>query len=162
MLAAKKGHIVNISSDAARQLFGALTVYNAAKAFVQVFSKGLRAECVGTGLRVTDVQPGDTATGLIMRNDDPEAAEKMGVNSDHRGDRRGGGGRTVLFGSEGRGGCRPVRCDRAGARGDSRSSHRTERPDVRGSNVDECVGRISLLKGVRVILRYGSGCIVLL
>eukprot|EP00588_Corethron_pennatum_P016085 CAMPEP_0194303504 /NCGR_PEP_ID=MMETSP0171-20130528/1358_1 /TAXON_ID=218684 /ORGANISM="Corethron pennatum, Strain L29A3" /LENGTH=261 /DNA_ID=CAMNT_0039054425 /DNA_START=14 /DNA_END=799 /DNA_ORIENTATION=- len=79
MLAAKKGHIVNISSDAARQLFGALTVYNAAKAFVQVFSKGLRAECVGTGLRVTDVQPGDTATGLIMRNDDPEAAEKMGV-----------------------------------------------------------------------------------
>ncbi|KAH8086123.1 hypothetical protein JL720_7324 [Aureococcus anophagefferens] len=73
------GHFVNISSDAAKTLFGALTVYNAAKAFVSVFSKGLRAECVGTGLRVTDVQPGDTATNLIQRNDDAEAAEKMGV-----------------------------------------------------------------------------------
>jgi len=79
MLAAKAGHIVNISSDAAKQLFGALTVYNASKAFVSTFSKGLRAECVGTGLRVTDVQPGDTATALIMGNDDAEAAEKMGV-----------------------------------------------------------------------------------
>jgi len=80
MLKAKTGHIVNISSDAARTVFPALTVYNAAKSFVQVFSKGLRAECVGTGLRVTDVQPGDTATNLLMANSDKEAAEKMGVN----------------------------------------------------------------------------------
>ena len=79
MLAAKSGHIINISSDAARTVFPALTVYNAAKAFVNVFSKGLRAECVGTGLRVTDIQPGDTATNLIMTNSDKEAAEKMGV-----------------------------------------------------------------------------------
>jgi len=79
MLAAKRGHVVNVSSDAARQLFGALTVYNAAKAFVHVFSRGLRAECVGTGLRVTDIQPGDTATNLIQANDDAEAAAKMGV-----------------------------------------------------------------------------------
>ena len=81
MLAAKRGHVVNISSDAARTLFGALTVYNAAKAFVHVFSKGLRAECVGTGLRVTDIQPGDTATNLIVKNDDAEAAAKMGARS---------------------------------------------------------------------------------
>ncbi len=45
-----------------------------------MFSKGLRAECVGTGLRVTDVQPGDTATNLIMKNSDSEAAAKMGVH----------------------------------------------------------------------------------
>jgi NADP-dependent 3-hydroxy acid dehydrogenase YdfG len=79
MLAAKAGHVVNISSDAARTVFPALTVYNAAKAFVQVFSKGLRAECVGTGVRVTDIQPGDTATNLIMANSDREAADKTGV-----------------------------------------------------------------------------------
>jgi len=79
MLEAKTGHIVNISSDAAKTIFPALSVYNASKAFVAVFSKGLRAECVGTGLRVTDVQPGDTATNLIMKNSDPEAAEKLGV-----------------------------------------------------------------------------------
>jgi NADP-dependent 3-hydroxy acid dehydrogenase YdfG len=80
MLQSKSGHIVNISSDAAKTVFPALTVYNASKAFVRMFSKGLRAECVGTGVRVTDVQPGDTATNLIMRNSDSEAAEKVGVS----------------------------------------------------------------------------------
>lgn len=79
MLAAKSGHIVNISSDAARQVFPALAVYNASKAFVNVFSKSVRAECVGTGIRVTDVQPGDTATNLVMKNTDLEAANKVGV-----------------------------------------------------------------------------------
>ena len=79
MLSAKSGHIINISSDAAKTVFPALTVYNASKAFVATFSKGLRAECVGTGLRVTDIQPGDTATNLILQNSDQEAAEKMGV-----------------------------------------------------------------------------------
>jgi len=79
MLEAKTGHIVNISSDAAKTIFPALSVYNASKAFVAVFTKGLRAECVGTGLRVTDIQPGDTATNLILKNSDAEAAEKLGV-----------------------------------------------------------------------------------
>ena len=59
------GHIINISSDAARMLFPALSVYCASKAFVQMFSKGLRAECVGSGVRVTDIQPGDVKTNLI-------------------------------------------------------------------------------------------------
>merc|ERR1719162_2949216 len=77
MVERKSGHIVNISSDAAKTVFPALTVYNAAKAFVSVFTKGLRAECVGTGLRVTDIQPGDTATNLIQTNSDQEAARKM-------------------------------------------------------------------------------------
>jgi len=79
MLKAGTGHFVNISSDAARTLFPALTVYNASKAFVNTFSRGLRAECVGTGIRVTDIQPGDTATNLIMQNSDQEAADKLGV-----------------------------------------------------------------------------------
>lgn len=79
MLGNKAGHIVNVSSDAAKQVFPALAVYNASKAFVNIFSKSLRAECVGTGIRVTDIQPGDTATNLIMKNTDLEAASKVGV-----------------------------------------------------------------------------------
>jgi len=79
MVKRKHGHVVNISSDAARTVFPALTVYNAAKAFVNVFSKGLRAESVGTGCRVTDIQPGDVATDLLMQNSDKEAADKVGV-----------------------------------------------------------------------------------
>ncbi|CAE8595588.1 unnamed protein product [Polarella glacialis] len=79
MVDRKCGHIVNISSDAARTIFPALTVYNAAKSYIQVLSKGLRAEAVGTGVRVTDVQPGDVATDLIVNNTDSEAAAKVGV-----------------------------------------------------------------------------------
>eukprot|EP00746_Dinoflagellata_sp_MGD_P125528 gnl/MRDRNA2_/MRDRNA2_60289_c0_seq1.p1 gnl/MRDRNA2_/MRDRNA2_60289_c0~~gnl/MRDRNA2_/MRDRNA2_60289_c0_seq1.p1 ORF type:complete len:313 (+),score=38.90 gnl/MRDRNA2_/MRDRNA2_60289_c0_seq1:70-1008(+) len=80
MLTAQSGHIVNVSSDAARQIFPALAVYNASKAFVNTFSKSLRGECVGTGIRVTDIQPGDTATNLVMENTDTEAAGKVGVS----------------------------------------------------------------------------------
>ena len=47
MRARGAGHILNISSDCSRMLFPALSVYCASKAFVQMFSKGLRAECVG-------------------------------------------------------------------------------------------------------------------
>merc|ERR1719399_1138075 len=80
MVERKTGHIVNISSDAARTVFPALTVYNAAKTYVQVLSKGLRAEAVGTGVRVTDIQPGDVRTGLLLQNSDSEAASKVGVS----------------------------------------------------------------------------------
>lgn len=80
MVERKGGHIVNISSDAARTVFPALTVYNAAKTYVQVLSKGLRAESVGTGVKVTDIQPGDVGTDLIMKNSDAEAAAKCGVS----------------------------------------------------------------------------------
>jgi len=62
MLSAGCGHIINISSDAARTIFPALAVYNASKAFVSTFSK-----------------PGDVATNLIMKNTDEEAASKVGV-----------------------------------------------------------------------------------
>eukprot|EP00300_Choanocystis_sp_HF-7_P025682 c27775_g1_i1.p1 GENE.c27775_g1_i1~~c27775_g1_i1.p1 ORF type:complete len:265 (-),score=66.42 c27775_g1_i1:35-829(-) len=79
MIQRRSGHIVNISSDAARTVFPALSVYNATKAFVTTFSKGLRAECVGTGVKVTDIQPGDVATNLIVNNTDREAAAKLGV-----------------------------------------------------------------------------------
>lgn len=80
MVERKTGHIINISSDAARTVFPALTVYNAAKSYVQVLSKGLRAEAVNTGVKVTDIQPGDVGTDLIMNNSDKEAAEKLGVS----------------------------------------------------------------------------------
>lgn len=80
MISRKHGHVVNISSDAARTVFPALSVYNASKSFVTTFSKSLRAELVGTGVRVTDIQPGDAATNLITKNTDFEAAEKLGVS----------------------------------------------------------------------------------
>lgn len=73
------GHIVNISSDAGRRIFPSLAVYCASKYFVEAMSEGLRRELVGTGLRVTTIQPGDCATDLVMNNTDKEAAEEQGV-----------------------------------------------------------------------------------
>ncbi|DAZ99590.1 TPA: hypothetical protein N0F65_001418 [Lagenidium giganteum] len=56
MLERKSGHIVNISSDAGRQVFAGLGVYSASKMFVEAISKALRLENVGSGLRVTSIQ----------------------------------------------------------------------------------------------------------
>lgn len=79
MMTRKSGHLINVSSDAAIQIFPALSVYGASKAFVHSFTQGLRAECVGTGVRVTELLPGDVRTNLVMTNSDKEAAEKVGV-----------------------------------------------------------------------------------
>ena len=54
-------------------------VYNASKAFVHSFCTGLRCELVGSGVRVSEIQPGDVRTDLIVKNSDAEAASKVGV-----------------------------------------------------------------------------------
>lgn len=79
MMDRKMGHIVNISSDAARRMFPCLAVYCASKMFVQQVAEGMRRELVGSGIRITDVQPGDVKTGLVLHNTDEEAAKQMGV-----------------------------------------------------------------------------------
>ena len=79
MIERGSGHIVNISSDAGRRIFPSLAVYCASKYFVEAMSEGLRREVVGTGLKVTTIQPGDCATDLVMNNTDKEAAEEQGV-----------------------------------------------------------------------------------
>ncbi|CAM9899627.1 unnamed protein product [Discosporangium mesarthrocarpum] len=75
------GHIVNISSDAGRRIFPCLSVYCASKYFVEALSEGLQREVVGTGVKVTTIQPGDCATDLVMNNTDHEAASSIGVQT---------------------------------------------------------------------------------
>lgn len=53
-----RGHIVNIGSTAANYPYAGGNVYGATKAFVRQFSLNLRADLHGTGVRVTDVEPG--------------------------------------------------------------------------------------------------------
>ncbi|KAG5192351.1 non ribosomal peptide synthase [Tribonema minus] len=73
------GHIVNISSDAGRRVFPALAVYSGTKFFVEALSEGLRREVVGTGVRVTTIQPGDVSTDLVVNNTDAATAAAIGV-----------------------------------------------------------------------------------
>ncbi|KAL4816794.1 hypothetical protein BDW67DRAFT_42943 [Aspergillus spinulosporus] len=81
MLARGKGHIVAISSDAGRKVFPGLGVYSASKFFVEATLQALRLETAGQGLRVTAVQPGNTATDLLGMSTDAEAIKKYGEPS---------------------------------------------------------------------------------
>lgn len=78
MLSRGRGHIVAISSDAGRKVFPGLGVYSASKFFVEATLQALRLETAGSGLRVTSIQPGNTATDLLGMSTDAEAVEKYG------------------------------------------------------------------------------------
>ena len=58
MVARGRGHIVNLGSVAAEYPYPGGNVYGATKAFVRQFSLNLRADLLGSGVRVTDVEPG--------------------------------------------------------------------------------------------------------
>ena len=60
MVARNRGHVVNIGSPAGSYPYPGGHVYGASKAFVKQFSLGLKADLAGTGVRVTNVEPGLT------------------------------------------------------------------------------------------------------
>lgn len=57
-----KGHIVNLSSTAGLEAYEGGNVYGGTKAFVQMISKSLRIDLLGSGIRVTDIAPGAVNT----------------------------------------------------------------------------------------------------
>jgi 3-hydroxy acid dehydrogenase/malonic semialdehyde reductase len=58
MVARNRGHVVNLGSIAATYPYPGGNVYGATKAFVRQFSLNLRADLLGTKIRVTDIEPG--------------------------------------------------------------------------------------------------------
>ncbi len=58
MVARNRGHVVNLGSIAGEFPYPGGNVYGASKAFVHQFSLNLRADLLGTQLRVTDIEPG--------------------------------------------------------------------------------------------------------
>ncbi|WP_334052746.1 SDR family NAD(P)-dependent oxidoreductase [Burkholderia cepacia] len=58
MIERGRGHILNLGSVAGSYPYAGGNVYGATKAFVRQFSLNLRADLLGTPLRVTDVEPG--------------------------------------------------------------------------------------------------------
>ena len=65
MLAAKRGLVINLSSNAAFQPVPTMAVYAATKAFVLSFTEALWQETLGTGVRVLALCPGATETGFF-------------------------------------------------------------------------------------------------
>jgi serine 3-dehydrogenase (NADP+) len=75
-LIARKGAIINISSVAATYPYPGGNVYGGTKAFVTQFSRNLRSDLHGTGVRVTSIEPGAVATEFwFVRTGDKVASE---------------------------------------------------------------------------------------
>ncbi len=78
MVARGRGHVFNLGSVAGNYAYPGGNVYGATKAFVRQFSLNLRADLVGTPLRVTDIEPGlcggTEFSNVRYRGDDSKAA----------------------------------------------------------------------------------------
>lgn len=73
------GHIVNIGSTAGSWPYPGGNVYGGTKAFVQQFSRNLRADLLGSKVRVTNLAPGmaESEFSEVRFNGDVESAAKV-------------------------------------------------------------------------------------
>ena len=62
MIARGRGHVVNLGSVAGSFAYPGGNVYGATKAFVERFSANLRADLLGTPIRITSIEPGMVET----------------------------------------------------------------------------------------------------
>jgi len=74
-----RGHVVNIGSVAASWPYPGGNTYGATKAFVQQFSRNLRADLHGTGVRVTNIEPGlaESEFSVVRFGGDKDKAAKV-------------------------------------------------------------------------------------
>lgn len=84
MVTRKTGHIINIGSIAGNYAYPGGNVYGACKAFVRQFSLNLRADLPGTGVRVTNIEPGmvETQFSLSRFKGDKAKADAVYANTD--------------------------------------------------------------------------------
>lgn len=77
MLARNAGHIVNVGSMAGNYPYPGANVYGATKAFVKQFSLNLRADLLGSNIRVTNLEPGlaETEFSEVRLGDKDKATE---------------------------------------------------------------------------------------
>ncbi len=79
MVKRNRGHIVNLGSVAGDWPYPGGNVYGSTKAFVKQFSRSLRADLLGTAIRVTNVEPGlaESEFSIVRFKGDEEKAKKV-------------------------------------------------------------------------------------
>ncbi len=79
MVESGRGHIINLGSVAADNPYLGSNVYGATKAFVRQFTRNLRADLLGTGVRVTEIAPGlaETEFSIIRFKGDRKQAANV-------------------------------------------------------------------------------------
>lgn len=84
LVARGRGHVVNIGSTAAEWPYPGGNVYGATKAFVHQFSMNLRADLLGTPIRVSNIEPGlcgGTEFSAVRFHGDQAKADKVYENT---------------------------------------------------------------------------------
>ena len=74
-----KGHVVNLGSIAGSYPYPGGNTYGATKAFVMQFSRNLRADLHGTGVRVTNIEPGLAESEFSVIRFKGDASKAAGV-----------------------------------------------------------------------------------
>jgi 3-hydroxy acid dehydrogenase/malonic semialdehyde reductase len=80
MVARDSGHVVNLGSIAGYYPYPGGHVYGATKAFVKQFTLNLKADLIGTHVRVTDIEPGlcgGTEFSTVRFGGDQSRADKV-------------------------------------------------------------------------------------
>ncbi|RIY33576.1 NADP-dependent 3-hydroxy acid dehydrogenase [Psittacicella melopsittaci] len=81
-----RGYIINLGSIAGTYPYPGGNIYGATKAFVRQFSLNLRADLAGTGVRVTNLEPGlcgDTEFSQVRFRGDLDKAAQVYANIDY-------------------------------------------------------------------------------
>ncbi|WP_144392205.1 SDR family oxidoreductase [Pleionea sediminis] len=79
MVERNKGHIINIGSIAGSYAYPGGNAYGGTKAYVQQFSRNLRADLIGKKVRVTNIEPGlaETEFSVVRFHGDIDKAKNV-------------------------------------------------------------------------------------
>jgi 3-hydroxy acid dehydrogenase/malonic semialdehyde reductase len=79
MVERRRGHIIVITSIAAREVYQLGVIYCATKHALSAIARGLRLELQGHGIKVTEIAPGMVDTGIRAGSDHPRVLEALKV-----------------------------------------------------------------------------------
>ncbi len=73
------GHVINVGSNAGREVYPGGTVYCATKAAVERITRGMRMDVLGSGVKISEVDPGmvETEFSVVRFHGDEAAADKV-------------------------------------------------------------------------------------
>lgn len=79
MVERRRGHIIVMSSTAAREVYQLGGIYCATKHALSAITRGLRIELQSHGIKVTEIAPGMVDTGIRAASDHPRVLEALKV-----------------------------------------------------------------------------------